>query len=138
MKLRGEDAVVAAVGRWHPGDVVLIEEATYVAETLGEPDGARARLVVLVQSRESHRSRWPDWGDNMTRLSLHFECVREFSLKSVGGTLQVAGFDIVDEADSQLDGIRYRVIDYEEGVIGLVCRDYYIDVLNAQVRVASD
>ena len=57
------------------------------------------------------------------RARLEFVGVRELRIRGFGGCLtQINGLDIVDVSERQLEGIRYRVEDYEHDSIGFMCQ----------------
>lgn len=57
------------------------------------------------------------------RLCMRFHRVSSLQIRDLGGEARIGGFDIEDLSNSQLENIRWRVRDFEEGVIGFFAED---------------
>jgi hypothetical protein len=56
------------------------------------------------------------------RLRVRFTGVKELEVRGFGSCpTQVTGLDVVDVSSDQLEGIRFRVDDYENGAIRFLC-----------------
>jgi len=57
-------------------------------------------------------------------IRIRFSGVKELVLRDFGNSItQITGFDVLDVSDRQLEGIRYEIVDYEDGVIHFFCSD---------------
>ena len=59
-------------------------------------------------------------------VELEFVGVVDFRLIARSSPYQVAGFDVVDISDRQLEGRTFEAFDYEAGSIGFFCHSYRI------------
>jgi hypothetical protein len=92
---------------------------------------AFSKVASLTLSEESRASRpsyslllilETDRPDENYRLRMGFTGVKNLSLREFGGwPTQITGFDVVDVSEKQIEGIRFEVKDYENGVIRFAC-----------------
>ncbi len=109
--------IESAVGRWKPSDVAFIRELLFRGISKGSDEdliSPTLELLVLIQPRPPQSVGWPDPDGRFWEARLKFEGVRELRVDQDGaGDLQVAGFDIADHSESQMEDVRLRVLDYE-------------------------
>ncbi|HYE60680.1 MAG TPA: hypothetical protein VD997_01675 [Phycisphaerales bacterium] len=120
--IQNKELVEAAVGRWHAGDVAWVS-AVHLRED------ATLVLTALMQRRDHALKGWPARDLPVHQVTMEFGGVRDLSLLAPGGLpVQIGGFDIEDCSDAQMEGIAFRVSDYEHGRLSFAC---------STIRVAS-
>lgn len=119
MSITGVESVRTAVGRWCPEDVALIEQVVVTRGREGSP--ATVRLTTLMQRRDTARGGWPAHGGPFQRVELTFNGVQELRLQYTSG--QVMGFSIEELSDAQMEGMRYRIGDYEDDLLFFPCSE---------------
>lgn len=111
MRIALTDELKASAGRPLSDYCSLVELRIYLAE---EDDGYRGPAVELILAA----------GDAApTALSLRAFGVREFHCGFAGRPVQVMGFDVESLRGRQMEGINWRVFDYEDDRIGFLCRE---------------
>ena len=118
MSIAGVEQAVAALGRWHPGDLAFIEEVR-ISGGLGH-EKPLLELTALFQPRSLSSSGWPDFEAQFHRVVLKFDQVSDFVLRHPPSG-QVTGFAIEDVRNSGMEKLNYRVEDYENGCIFFYC-----------------
>lgn len=72
-----------------------------------------------------------DHPEKALRLKMRFGGVRDLRLAHFGNRpTRVTGLDVLDVSSSQLEGVTFRVVDFENDMIRFVCRDAAIVSLN--------
>lgn len=101
-------------------EVVFILELSYSANVDDETEGGSSLVMrVLAQPRGDG---WPRRDGEWFEMVLRFLGVRDLRVGPFGpGPLQVMGFVIDDWSDRQLEGISYKVGDYEDDRISFCC-----------------
>jgi hypothetical protein len=111
------ELIESQVGRWKPSDVAFIRELRFCGMKKGTDEeliSPTLELIVLIQPRPLKSVGWPDPSGKFWEASLKFEGVQKFRVNQNGAAdLQVAGFDIEDHSESQMENIRLHVFDYE-------------------------
>ena len=111
LKIPGQDKIEAVIGRTGYTAFSKVSALTFWEDSeLAEP-GYSVTLAL-----ESDRP-----GENY-RIRMRFSGVKDLTLKDFGGwPTQITGFDIIDISERQLEGIWFKVTDYENGVIRFFC-----------------
>jgi hypothetical protein len=122
-EIPGEKTVVDVVGRWNPSDIAFVNILTL---DVTDDGAAHLQLTARLQPRYKHLS-WPSNDREWFIIKLEFSAVRDFCVRGMGpGALQVMGFEIEDVAGRGLEGVRYRIGDYEDDKISFFCTDVEI------------
>jgi hypothetical protein len=125
--IQGTELVVAALGRWNPGDLAYVESLEYKAQTT---EGAsEVILTAIFQRRDAVKDGWPSTKSPQYRVTIRFLAVRDFHIKQFGrAAVQIMGFDIIDISSKGWEDIRFSIEDYEDDRIALHCKE--IEILN--------
>ena len=134
MSITGIEAFQAAVGRWSPEDLAFIEQVSIVREA--ERSQITVKMIALFQSRVLVEGGWPDPTSPFHRAVMEFSGARSVKI-CFPESGQVMGFTIDDISDRNLEGLRYRVGDYEDNRISFQCKDVSVRVEGSTSIVES-
>jgi len=111
-----------ALGRWSPGDLVVIKGLELVNE-----QGSSDSILVITSLFQAKSNSWPNFKEDMFEVVITFTDVNGLCLDGLGGGgVQVMGFDIRFVGDRGLEGINFEIEDYEDRRIRFNCRSIHI------------
>lgn len=108
-------------------EIAFILDLSYQANADNEiQDGSTLVMRALAQPRGS--GPWPQAHGEWFEVIVRFLGVQDLRLSAFGpGPRQVMGFAIDDWSDRQLEGITYKVGDYEDDRISLLCAQVVVE-----------
>ena len=109
------DLVVDWDKNWKYSDLAFIKKIiVYNNEIL---------IEFLSQTKQPNCPIWPDYEKNFNTIVIKFFNAVGIKLNFENAYFQqVYGFDIIDLVDSQLENIKFKIEDYENGVIEFYCQ----------------
>lgn len=117
--MQGLDAAHATIGNFRFPEFCLLRQLrALVMRDEGHP-------VIDVELCLESESRQPP-----AMIRIVFHGVSSLQVRDLGGEARIAGFDVADYSDRQLEGIRWRVFDFEDDAI-----DFYAE--DAEIVAAS-
>jgi len=110
--MKGLDAARTIIGPFEFHEFRLLREL----RILVTPDkGYPAIDLELCVQTESRRPA--------ARICMRFHRISSLQIRDLGGEARIAGLNIADLSGDQLEGISWRVSDFEDGVIEFYARD---------------
>ena len=119
--ITGESKISAVTGRSGFTQFSKVSSITYFEDTAASPPS----YTVLV-ALESF------WSAKNFRVRMRFNGVQSLALRDFARwPAQLTGFDVCDVSDRQLEGIKFEVRDYENGVIHFFCETAEVESVEA-------
>jgi hypothetical protein len=123
-KIQNIHNITDAFPSWNAADIVFIESLYWSTDHL---------IIECYFQSSNGSSEWPDVSMPFYKVSISFKGVQNLALNFNGTRLQqVAGFNIIDLSNNQLDQINFEIEDYEDGKINFYCNEIAIN--NQPVR----
>lgn len=123
--MQGLEAALAAIGNFQfPEFCLLCQLSVSVVRHNGR---SAIDLELLLRSK----SRQPP-----ATIRMVFHGVSSLQVRDLNGEARIGGFDIADYSDRQLEGIRWRVFDFEDDVIAFYAED--AEIVAASVIETSE
>ena len=112
--IRGLAEALKVLGRFDPIEFPLLIE--FLLRT--DIHRRESTVELLLQSVENPSARW---------VRLRFTHVKDLNLiQEAGRPIQISGLEIYDVSNNQLEGINWRVRDFEDSGFRFWCRDVEI------------
>lgn len=125
-RIKGIEKIKTVLPGWSANDIAFIKQFSWESGDL--------HLTCFSQARQP--DGWPDMEELFYEIGIIFEKVSDLQLRISGGHLfQVSGLVIEDIQSSGLEGINFRVEDYENGDLSFWCEAVTINTLAAPMRI---
>lgn len=126
--IRNIENITRIYPHWQPNHVAFLKNVQWTTGSL--------TITACCQPR-SHAHLWPDTSADFLEISLCFQDVLNLQLKiDTVGLQQITGFDIQDPSSEGLEGINFKIEDYEEGSISFYCKS--IEAIGPPVQTTLD
>jgi len=116
-RIQGIEKVQQTIGSWNPSDLAVITRLELVSSE--KLSNTKMRINALFQPRTD---AWPNFEEEVFEVVIDFDGVGNLTLKEFGGGfVQIMGFDINFVGDRGMEGINFRIEDYEDDRIRFDC-----------------
>lgn len=118
-KIKNIEKTASMCSAWEPSDIAFIKSLEWSGRNL---------VIVFYCQLRKNANGWPDTSKYFFEISITFNNVSSLKLNfNTAGLQQVSGFDIMDISEDGLEGINFKIEDYENDSISFNCEEVEIN-----------